>query len=324
MRVRSARLKTTTFSFAANDGIEVFVYRWWPGQEVAPRAVVQIAHGMGEHAGRYKRVAQRLTAAGYAVCASDQRGHGRTARTPADLGHLADRDGWNKAVRDIYDLNRRIRGDNPALPIFLLGHSMGSLMVQQYLLEHADTIDGAILSSSTCVLGLARRIVAAIARFERRRLGRRAQSPLLRWLLFGRFNRSFEPARTRYDWLSRDESRVDEYIADPRCGFVLSAQGMCDMFEALGLLTNPRSIARIPRGLPIYVFSGSRDPAHGELAGLRRLLATYERAGLERVTHCLYEDARHEMFNETNSAEVCDDLIVWMDHCLRELAGPRV
>jgi alpha-beta hydrolase superfamily lysophospholipase len=317
-------VKATTFSFAANDGNEVFVYQWWPAQEVPLRAVVQIAHGMGEHAGRYERVAERLTAAGYAVCANDQRGHGRTAHTSADLGHLADGDGWNKAVRDIYDLNRRIRADNPALPIFLLGHSMGSLMLQQYLLEHADTIDGAILSSSTRIEGLARRLVVAIARFERRRLGKRAQSPLLRWLLFGRFNRSFEPARTRYDWLSRDESRVDEYIADPLCGFVLSAQGMCDMFEALGPLANPRNVERIPRGLPIYVFSGSRDPAHGKLAGLRRLLATYERAGLERVTHRLYEDGRHEMFNETNSAEVCDDLIDWMNHSLRELARPPV
>ena len=242
----------------ANDPLQG-VRRWSRGPSRSPAAMVRsspstsggrsgqstcaplckIAHGMGEHAARYERVAERLTSAGYGVCANDHRGHGRTANASGELGHIADSDSWNRAVRDIYDLNRRLRRDTPQAPIFLLGHSMGSLMVQQYLCEHGDTIDGAILSASPGEAGVLRHLVMWLARIERWRLGRRERSELLRRLLFGRFNRRFEPARTPYDWLSRDEQEVDAYVEDPLCGFVLSVQGICDMLEALGTAREP-------------------------------------------------------------------------------------
>ncbi len=312
-------MKSTTFSFSASDSTDLLVYRWWPDADVPLLAVVQIAHGMGEHAARYEPVAERLTAKGYAVYAHDQRGHGRTARTHADLGHFADNDGWSRIVRDLDELHRRIRGEEPQVPIFLLGHSMGSLVVQHYLCEYADGLEGAILSGSAGGGKRAlRRVAGWLARIERLRVGRSGQSPLLRRLLFGRFNQSFEPARTEYDWLSRDEHEVDKYVADPLCGFVLSPRSMCDMLNALGSLGDPASLARIPKDLPVYIFSGSEDPAHAELEGIKSLLADFERAGLERVQHRIYAGGRHEMLNETNAEEVCTDLIEWLDSALRE------
>ena len=311
-------MESTAFSFASSDGTELSIYKWWPERTIDVRGVVQIAHGMGEHAARYKRVAERLTSAGYGVYANDHRGHGRTAHASGELGHIADSDSWNRAVRDIYDLNRRLRRDASQAPIFLLGHSLGSLMVQQYLCEHADTIDGAILSASPGGAGVLRHLVMWLARVERWRLGRRERSELLHWLLFGRFNRRFEPARTPYDWLSRDEQEVDAYVEDSLCGFVLSVQGICDMLEALGPLANPANLARIPSDLPIYVLSGSEDPVHRDRSELTKLRRAYERAGLRRVTDRLYPGGRHEMFHESNSGEVCDDLVGWLDQALRE------
>ncbi len=311
-------MESRTFSFASSDGTELSVYKWWPEWTVDMRAIVQIAHGMGEHAARYERVAERLTSAGYGVCANDHRGHGRTANASGELGHIADSDSWNRAVRDIYDLNRRLRRDTPQAPIFLLGHSMGSLMVQQYLCEHADTIDGAILSASPGEAGVLRHLVMWLARIERWRLGRRERSELLHRLLFGRFNRRFEPARTPYDWLSRDEQEVDAYVEDPLCGFVLSVQGICDMLEALGPLANPANLTRIPSDLPIYVLSGSEDPVHRDRSEPTKLRRAYERAGLRRVTDRLYPGGRHEMFHESNSGEVCEHLVEWLDQILRE------
>jgi alpha-beta hydrolase superfamily lysophospholipase len=297
-------------TFEASDGRSLALHAWLP--EGAPRAAVQIVHGMGEHAGRYARAAEALTGASYAVYACDVRGHGRTARSALEVGDLGP-DGWNRSVQDQRELCDRIAREHPGLPRVLLGHSMGSFLAQQYLVTHGDTIAGAVLSGSSGGGGLALHLPAWVARIERRRLGRSAQSPLLARLLFGRFNRAFEPARTEFDWLSRDPAEVDRYIADPRCGFVLRVGSLLEMFEGLRATGRRRSRARIPKDLPIYVFSGERDPVHRKLRGLRALLRGYRRAGLRRVTHRLYREGRHEMLNETNRAEVLADLRAWLE-----------
>ena len=304
-------MRSSSFTFKSEDDLEIFVYCWLPDGS-GLRGVVQIAHGMGEHAGRYERVARHLTEAGYAVYANDQRGHGRSSSTE-DLGHMADQDGWNTAVRDLHLLNRRIAADHPEVPRVLLGHSMGSLMAQQYLIEHGDSVCAAVLSGSTGDPGPMRRIGGWLARFERLRLGKRGMSGLLLFLFFGRANKAFEPARTDYDWLSRDRQEVALYIDDPLCGFVLSAQSLVDMLDALGRIYDPEALARVPDELPLLIFSGEEDPIHSGGRGFDKLVAGYEAAGLEKVTRRIYERGRHEMFNETNRDEVLADLIAWLD-----------
>ena len=312
-------MRSSSFALESEDGLEVFVYRWLPEDE-SVRAVVQIAHGMGEHAERYERVAERLVGEGYAVYANDHRGHGRTAVPPdagraaaENLGHLADEDGWNRAVRDLYLLNRRIAKEHPRAARVLLGHSMGSLMAQQYLTEHGDSIGAAVLSGSTGNPGSLRRIAVWIARIERLRLGRRGQSSLLRSLLFGRSNREFEPSRTEFDWLSRDRHEVARYAEDPLCGFVLTAQSLLDMFAALGRMYAADALESIQKELPVLIFSGEEDPIHEHGRGLERLVAGYEAAGLRNVSKRVYARGRHEMFNETNRDEVVADLLAWLE-----------
>ena len=179
-------MDTTTFTLTSADGEEVFVYRW-SGDE-APRAVVQIAHGMGEHAARYARVAEALVGAGYVVYANDHRGHGRTAGTADRHGDLG-AGGWNGLIDDMSALTAHARKEHPGLPLVLLGHSMGSFALQQYLLDRSGDIDAAVLSGTTAVDVIAPGIDTS-------------QPADL-----SAFNAPFEPARTEFDWLSRDTPR---------------------------------------------------------------------------------------------------------------------
>ncbi len=308
-------MQSSPFTHPAADGGVLSVYRWLPPRQA--KAVVQIAHGLAEHAGRYARLAQALTDAGYAVYANDHRGHGRTARTPEDLGFFAERGGWRRCIDDLWEVNRRLAADHPGLPIVLVGHSMGSFMAQHLMSEHGDALAGVALSGSggkPPPLAVAGRL---IARIERLRLGPRGKSALLHAFSFGAFNKPFEPARTPFDWLSRDANEVDKYIADPLCGFRPSVQLWIDMLDALGDITSAKSQARIPKRLPIYIIAGSHDPVGANTKSIEQLLAAYRAAGVERVTHRFYPGARHEVFNETNREEVTRDLIAWLEHATR-------
>jgi alpha-beta hydrolase superfamily lysophospholipase len=305
-------MQSTGFELGGAARAPMFVYRWLP--DGAPKAVVQIAHGLAEHAGRYERLAAALTAAGYAVYGGDHRGHGRSVRTPDELGFFAERNGWNKCVDDLWHLNRRIATDHPGLPLVLLGHSMGSFMAQQFIAAHGEVLAGAVLSGSAGKPAPLAAIGRLVARIERLRLGPRGKSGLIHAMAFGAFNKPFAPARTPFDWLSRDPAEVDKYVADPRCGFQASVQLWIDLLDALGRIADPAAQARIPKQLPVHIFAGSRDPVSGEdNASLKQLLAAYAAAGLARVTHKFYADGRHEMLNETNRDEVTRDLLAWLD-----------
>jgi alpha-beta hydrolase superfamily lysophospholipase len=274
-------MQVTTFGFERPDGVVLFVYRWLPNGPA--KAVVQIAHGWGEHAGRYARVAEALCRDGYAVYANDHRGHGRTARTPAEQGFFAERDGWNTCVLDLRQLHQHIAESHRGVPIVMFGHSMGSFMTQQFVSEHGDALAGAVLSGSN---GAPPASVAGgllLARFERLRLGQRGNSRLMKRLVFGAFNKPFEPARTTFDWLSRDPNEVDRYIADPLCGgFESTVQLYIDILSALGDVAKPSRQARIPKKLPIYIFGGTRDPVG---SNVEQLLEAYRAAGLENLQH---------------------------------------
>jgi alpha-beta hydrolase superfamily lysophospholipase len=304
-------MRSSTFALRANDGVVLFVYRWLPG--APPKAVVQIAHGLAEHAGRYTRLAKALTRAGYAVFAGDHRGHGRTARTAADLGFFGAQDGWHNCLNDLRHLNNHIAAEYPGVPIVLLGHSMGSFMAQQFISEHGETIAAVILAGSAGRPPAMARLARVVAQLERFRLGPRHTSPGLNALTFGAFNKHFAPARTDFDWLSRDEAEVDKYVADPLCAFPLSVQLTIDVLTATADMTSPSRQARIPKRLPIHIIAGSRDPVSADTKTLKQLLYAYESVSLERVTHRFYPDARHELFNEINREEVTRDVLAWLD-----------
>ncbi len=300
-------MPASEFAFRAEDGAERLGRRWAP--EGAPRGVVQISHGLAEHSARYARLAGALNAAGFAAYASDHRGHG-PACAADDLGHFADRNGWATCVADLWTFNRLIAAENPGVPIVLLGHSMGSFLAMTFAAEHSDALAGLVLSGSN---GKPPSIAAAgrwIARVERLRLGARGKSPLLVQMMFGAFNKPFEPARTPFDWLSRDPAEVDKYVADPCCGASFSTQLAIDLLDALPTLSAPEALARMRKDLPVYVMSGERDPVG---PNLESLVEAFRAAGFSRLQVRIYPDARHEILNETNRDEVTRDLIAWLD-----------
>jgi alpha-beta hydrolase superfamily lysophospholipase len=302
------------FVFRADDGVSLQGRRWLPN--TPPRAVVQIAHGLAEHSARYARLAAALNAAGYAAYAFDLRGHGPSA-APADLGHFADADGWTKCVSDYDALHRLIAAEQPGIPIIFLGHSTGSWIGQQYVSEHSDGLAAVAYSGSN---GKPPAIAAAgrlIARAERFRQGGRGKSRLVNGLMFDGLNKPFAPARTKSDWLSRDPAEVDAYVADPLCGFDVTNQLAIDFLDAWPDVISPARLARIRKDLPIYVFSGEKDPVGTNIQGLIDALKT---AGFTRLTTRIYPDARHETLNETNRDEVTRDLIAWLDGAVPAVA----
>jgi alpha-beta hydrolase superfamily lysophospholipase len=284
-------MPSSSFSYPSADGTRIAAYRWDPAGE--PRAAVQLTHGMGEHAQRYDHVASALTDAGYVVYAQDQRGHGASA-DPDRLGDLG-KSGWNGLVDDIGLLSAHIRAEHPGLPLILLGHSMGSFAVQQYLLDHSDDVTGVALTG-TAVIDL---LEPAL--------------DLDQPLDLAMFNAAFQPARTDFDWLSRDEAVVDAYVADPFCGFGIDTESAKGMFVGARRLADPGQLAALRPSLPVYIAVGEADPVNGGLAVLTPLIDRLEEAGLTDVTVVTYPEARHEVLNETNSDEVIASLIAWMD-----------
>ncbi|NYJ73292.1 alpha/beta hydrolase [Allobranchiibius huperziae] len=303
-------MRADTFLLQSADDTPLHVRRWLPDGD--PTAVVQVAHGMAEHSGRYERFAQALTAAGYAVYAEDHRGHGRTSGG-ADTGYLADSDGWNVVVEDLAAVTARASSEHPHLPVVLFGHSMGSFLARSYAMVHGTDLAGLVLCGTAGDPGTLGAVGKGVATLEARTLGRRHTSKVMNTLTFGQYNAAFKPNRTDFDWLSRDPAEVDAYIADPRCGEVFTAGFYVDLLGALAQINRDDQVARIPAGLPILLISGDHDPVGGKGgAGVKAVAAQLEKSGVRDVTLTLYPGARHELLNETNRDEVTADVLAWI------------
>jgi alpha-beta hydrolase superfamily lysophospholipase len=304
---------TENFSFISEDDTAVFVYRWRPDKGVVPKGIVQIAHGMAETAVRYERLAGVLTDRGYIVYANDHRGHGKTAGDLANVGILARDNGFERMVADMHSLSLRAIEENPDQPLFLMGHSMGSFATQRYLMLHGQKLKGAILSGSNGRDRLLHQLGLLVAVSEVRKNGREAKSPRMDKLSFGNYNKRFKPNRTSFDWLSRDPAEVDKYLADPYCGDVFSAGFYHDFLKGLITIGKDENVARVPKDLPIYLFSGDQDPVGAQGKGVIKLKEAYHKQGLTDLTLKLYPGGRHEMLNELNRDQVMQDLLDWIE-----------
>ncbi|MCU0311937.1 MAG: alpha/beta hydrolase [Acidimicrobiales bacterium] len=267
------------------------VEAWLP--ETDPTGAIVVAHGMGEHARRYRRLAEALTGAGWAVYAPDHRGHGRTAGSLDALGDLGP-EGWDGLVEDLARLVDEVAVRHPGLALVLYGHSMGSFAAQQYVLDHSDRLAGLVLTGTTAV----DQIAAALDPTQPADLSV--------------FNAAFEPARTEADWLSRDETEVDRYLADPYCGFGLDGPATAALAAAAPRLGDQDAIDGVREGLPIHLVSGTDDPLAFGGAFVEMVAERYRHAGAD-VSVVLYEGARHEVVNETNRDEITAELLAWLD-----------
>ncbi len=303
-------MKSSTHTFSGKGGKAISAYRWEP-EIPEPRGVVQIVHGIAEHAGRYRRVAEQLTEEGFAVTAHDHRGHGNTERV--FRGHIAGNDGYHLMVDDVHTHYLQMMKRYGELPRFLLGHSMGETIVLRALQLYPIKPDGVILSGSLSPRPGLLREGALLAGLLGLIFGRSAKSPLINRLIFGPANSHFKPARTPFDWLTSDYHEVNKFINDPACGFTCSYSFYKSFFNGIRTAHKKENIKQIDPDIPFYLFSGTQDHFGDMGEGVKELAQLLREAGVENLTVKLYEDGRHEMLNETNRDEVTGELIRWLE-----------
>jgi alpha-beta hydrolase superfamily lysophospholipase len=305
-------MRSAESRFDASDVTQVFLNVWLP--DAAPKAALVIAHGLAEHSARYLRFARSLTDSGFAVYAPDHRGHGRTASTDT-LGRFPSKDGFRRVRDDLVELSGSVKSAHPGIPMFLMGHSMGTLLALTSLSPLGSKISGCVLSG---VLAPPSSVLAAVgsalATLGGLFKGVHTISPLLDKLTMGSSNDPFRPARTPFDWLSREAAEVDAYIADPLCGFACSFGLYRQLLEGFSLAYGGKDpFSDVPRTLPIYIFAGSEDPVGGARGFVGELEGRFRSLGFIDLESRVYPGARHETLNEINRDAVVSDLRAWLE-----------
>jgi len=305
-------MKSSLFTFTDQDGVEIFVYKWEP--ESQPKAAVQISHGLAEHAGRYDSLAKILTDNGYICYADDHRGHGKTRGDLSKAGVLGP-GGWDGTVKSLKMLTDLIKNGNPKIPFFLIGHSWGSLMSQDYIQQWGSELNGCVLSGTNgkqpFIITMFGKI---LAKREVKKIGAETPSPFLDKMTFGAFNKPYEPGKTKFQWLSRDQENVDKYVADPWCGFVCPAGILVELIHGILKIWKKENELKIPKDLPLFIISGSDDASNNRTKNLMPLIKRYkDTMGIKEVAYKIYPNARHEVFNEINREEVFSDVLKWLD-----------
>lgn len=284
--------------FVDGYGVEVFA-RWWPAAE--PVGLMLVSHGASEHGGRYDRFATALNAAGFAVAALDHRGHGETAASTG--GGVTGPGGGAALIDDLHQLRAEAAGRVGQVPVFVFGHSMGALIALTYLVGHSNGLAGGVLCGMPVNVDETSELAAGLQAAGDAGLRDQPMTVLTD------ANAAFEPARTPYDWLSRDPDEVDRYVADPMCGDgnPLTYGYLIDLFEVAAPARHDLDAV----GCPVLVIAGDQDPAAAMGANARVLADALRSTGAD-VELTVYEGARHELLNETNRDDVTADVVAWL------------
>ena len=282
---------------------------WEP--EGIPCGVVQIVHGIAEHAERYDDFAAYLNSQGYLVVAQDHMGHGKSCDGTLAKGFFYG--GWHAAADDTYKLLQDTKQKYPNIPYILFGHSMGSFLTRTLLAKYPDSgIAGCIICGTgwmpDAVLVMGRAMGCFVCKLQ----GEQKPSSLLQGLMFGGYNKRIEHPRTPFDWLTRDNAVVDAYIADPDCGFVASAGLARDMMEGMQYIQKEETLSKMNRDLPVFFIAGGDDPVGNYGAGVLQAAEEFRKVGMNAVSTKLYPLCRHEILNEINKAEVYQDISNWI------------
>ena len=290
---------------------DIHVLLWIPDGEI--RGVLQIAHGMCEFAERYDGFAAFLAEHGYVVCANDHLGHGKSVTDEQQLGFFREKDGDGALIRDMRRLHVIMKKKYPGIPYFMLGHSMGSFLVRQYMEMYGQALDGVIVMGTGSYPRAVIRFGKGLCRCRAMMKSWHYRSHLIENIAKGSYNKAFEPARTPYDWLSRDENIVDRFASNPLDTFAFTVNGYYSMFSAIEKAQNRKRIARIPKDLPILLVSGTMDPVGNFTEGVKTAYEDMKKAGISDVQLRFFEGDRHEILNETDCEEVYQYLLGWLD-----------
>ena len=301
----------TEFTFPSKDGAHrCHVSLWTP--EDAPRAVVQIVHGVADHMGWYDHFARDLAGHGFVVCGEDHLGHGKTAED-GKYGYFGKKNGWTLVTSDVRKLRVLMGEKYPGVPYFLLGHSMGSFLARTYLCAYPGTVDGCILSGTgqekAALVAAGKAVASAICAFK----GPETVSGLVDQLSLGAYNKQFRPNRTEADWISRDEAHVDACLKDPLRTFKPTAGLFRDLMGGLQYISSEEALSQMDPSTPVYLFSGDRDPVGSNGEGVKRVYGFFQEHGTIDLSMKLYPGGRHEMLNEINKGEAYADVLAWLE-----------
>ncbi len=300
--------------FDSRDGhTRLHAVRYAPEAPRQVRCVLQIVHGMAEYAERYEEFAEFLTEKGFVVTGEDHLGHGKSVGQEGKYGYFCRQDPATVVVRDVHRLKKMTEALYPDVPYVILGHSMGSFITRNYMYRYGTGIEAAVLMGTGMQPRGTLLAAKAVARIQSLFCGGGHVSRLIDKLAFGAYNKKISEPRTGFDWLSRDDSRVERYGADPLCGFTFTVNGFATLFELVSRLYSRDNLSRIPKKLPVFMVSGDADPVGDYGRGVRKAYDSLKAAGLENVQLKLYEGGRHELLNETNRGEVMQDIYEWIE-----------
>lgn len=307
------------FYFDSRDGeSRLHAVRYRPEDESQIRCILQVVHGMAEYAERYEEFARFLTERGFLVTGDDHLGHGKSVGGKGKYGYFCERDPATVLVRDVHRLKKLTEEKYPNVPYIIMGHSMGSFIVRNYLFRYGGGISAAIIMGTGMQSRSTLKMAKAAAKVQKLFCGARHTSRLIDRLAFGSYGRKVANPRTSWDWLSRDEERVDRYIADPMCGFTFTVNGFQALFELVSRLYDPQNLAAIPKMLPVLMVSGDADPVGDYGKGVRKAYESLVEAGLVNIKLKMYKGGRHELLNETNRDEVMKDILDWAQSTVLE------
>lgn len=302
--------------FKTYDGEKIVLHKFIPEKDTTLKGAIQIVHGSTEHALRYKKLAEFLNTQGYAVYALDLRGHGLSVKSTEDLGCVDWRNCSTQVLHDIDDVFTLMKKEHPArgIKFYLIGHSYGSFLAQRYTeLYNTGFLSGAVFSGpagpQTLKMFFGRILIALIMFFT----GKNTRSQLVRSLVFGSYNKKFDKNNPKgYDWLSRDKAVVAEYTANPLDGF---DPPNCFAYSLVDLIYHTfkkKGLKKVSSSLPMLYIWGTDDPV-GEFGKLPLKLTDFLIKNGKICKTLVYQDGRHEMFNELNKEQVYNDLIFWIN-----------
>ena len=302
------------FYFPSKDGnTEIHTIEWKP--EGSVKAVLQLSHGMVEYIGRYDEFAQFLCKEGFYVVGNDHLGHGKSIQSKSEYGFFNEKYGNACVLGDMHTLRRRTSKKYPDVPYYMLGHSMGSSLLRQYIQMYGNGLSGAILMGVVAdrnkwLLKSGKRLCRIMAACR----GWHYRSRLIDNMAIGAYNKRFKQAKTRADWITSDEKRLEAYVSDPLCSFIFTVNAYYHMFSGMLSMQKKESIFMIPKTLPILLLAGAEDPAGNCGKGVRKIYEKYKTAGIQDITLRLYAGDRHELLNETDRTQVYKDIWEWLEN----------
>ncbi|MCM1135722.1 MAG: lysophospholipase [Clostridium sp.] len=310
-------VKKEEFTFDSRDGqTKIHAVRWAPEGKVV--CILQIVHGMAEYVERYEGLARYLGEKGILVTGEDHLGHGKSVSEGGTYGYFCEQDPATVAVRDVHRLKKLTQEEYPGIPYVILGHSMGSFILRNYLFRYGTGIQGAIVCGTGSQPAALVKLCLAVTAVQGAFLGQKHVAKFIDKLAFGSYNEKIPNAKTPFDWLCTDESIVNAYMEDKLCGFTFTVNGFKTLFTLLDRLNQEENLQAMPRELPVHFIAGDMDPVGNYGEGVRKACEDFKKAGMERISIKLYPGGRHEILNEKNRQQVYEDLYPWILDRVRE------